>query len=127
DRFVARRRELVGLYAERLAPLAPRIQLAASPRWSRAAPHLLAVLIDFAGAGLSRRQVWDRLRASGVGAQVHYIPVHTQPYYRRLNPTLRLPGAEAWYGAELSLPLFPAMTDGDVDHVVTALGEALTA
>lgn len=127
DRFVARRRQLVRLYAERLAAMAPTVRLAASPAWSRAAPHLLVALIDFAAAGVSRRQIWDRLRARGVGAQVHYIPVHSQPYYRRLDPGLRLPGADAWYERALSLPLFPAMADGDVDHVVAALADALTA
>ena len=65
------------------------------------------------------------LRRRGVGSQVHYIPVHTQPYYRERYGEIRLPGAEAWYARALSLPLYPAMTEGDVDRVVEALAEAL--
>jgi dTDP-4-amino-4,6-dideoxygalactose transaminase len=62
-----------------------------------------------------------RLRARGVGSQVHYIPVHLQPYYRRRYGEQSLPGAEAYYRSCLSLPLFPAMADGDVERVVGAL------
>jgi dTDP-4-amino-4,6-dideoxygalactose transaminase len=61
----------------------------------------------------------------GIGTQVHYIPVHTQPYYRERYGALDLPGAEAWYDRCLSLPLYPAMEDGDVDRVVAALASAL--
>ena len=61
----------------------------------------------------------------GVGSQVHYIPVHRQPYYAQRYGALDLPGAEAWYARTLSLPLYPAMADGDVDRVVGALTEAL--
>ena len=66
-----------------------------------------------------------KLRADGIGTQVHYIPVHQQPYYRQRYGNLSLPGADAYYESCLSLPLFPAMTDGDVDRVVDALARAL--
>jgi dTDP-4-amino-4,6-dideoxygalactose transaminase len=67
----------------------------------------------------------EALKARGVGTQVHYIPVHTQPYYRRLYGAQSLPGAEAWYARCLSLPLYPGMADADVGRVATALAEAL--
>ena len=85
----------------------------------------LCVLIDFEAAGKTRRQVVDELRARGVGTQVHYIPVHRQPYYRARYGELALPGAEAWYARCLSLPLYPGMADGDVDKVVAALKAAV--
>jgi len=66
------------------------------------------------------------LRAAGIGSQVHYIPVHTQPYYRGLYPRHELPGAQAWYERTLSLPLFPGMDDDDPDRVVAALLRALS-
>jgi dTDP-4-amino-4,6-dideoxygalactose transaminase len=125
DRFAARRRALAAAYAEALAPLAPLVRLAASPAWSRPVPHLLTVLIDFAAAGRDRTQVIEALRARGVGSQVHYIPVHRQPYYQARYGAQVLPGAEAWYARALSLPLFPAMADGDVAKVAAALAEAL--
>jgi UDP-4-amino-4,6-dideoxy-N-acetyl-beta-L-altrosamine transaminase len=121
--FAARRRALAARYAEALAGL-PHARLAAGQTGSDPVLHLLTVLIDFEAASVSRRQVVDRLAAKGVGSQVHYIPVHTQPYYRARNGALDLPGAIAWYARCLSLPLYPAMADGDVDRVVSALGEA---
>ena len=83
------------------------------------------MLIDFAAVGRSRAEVMEALRVRGVGSQVHYIPVHRQPYYAARYGPLDLPGAEAWYARTLSLPLYPAMTDGDVERVVGALGQAL--
>ncbi|TWB51073.1 UDP-4-amino-4,6-dideoxy-N-acetyl-beta-L-altrosamine transaminase [Nitrospirillum viridazoti] len=126
DRFVRRRAEMVARYDERLAPLAPFIRHAGrsggEPAW-----HLYVVLIDFAALGRDRAAVMAALKTQGVGSQVHYIPVHHQPYYRERYGSLDLPGADGWYQACLSLPLFPAMTDGDVDRVVAALEHLVRA
>jgi dTDP-4-amino-4,6-dideoxygalactose transaminase len=65
--------------------------------------------------------VVEALKAQGVGSQVHYIPVHRQPYYQTRYGALDLPGADAWYARCLTLPLYPTMADGDVDRVVEAL------
>ncbi len=124
-RFVARRRELVELYDRLLRPLAPKVQtLARNPR-SLPAWHLYVVLIDFAALDLERGQVMRRLRSAGVGTQVHYIPVHRQPFYRQQAPGLTLPGAERYYARALSLPLFPDMSDSDAEHVVEAVDACL--
>ncbi len=123
--FAERRRALATSYAASLAPLAPIVRLAAQPAWSQPVLHLMTVLIDFGAAGRSRAQVMAALSAQGVGSQVHYIPVHRQPYYRERYGALNLPGAEAWYDRCLSLPLYPGMADADVARVVTALGKAL--
>jgi len=125
DRFVARRRDLTALYARLLPERAPKARLAASPAHSNPALHLLTVLIDFEGLGLTRRAVVEALKAKGVGTQVHYIPVHRQPYYVNRQGLADLPGADAWYARCLTLPLYPAMTDGDVERVVDALAEVL--
>ncbi|MDP1739064.1 MAG: UDP-4-amino-4,6-dideoxy-N-acetyl-beta-L-altrosamine transaminase [Caulobacter sp.] len=124
-RFIARRRALAAAYETALAPLAPIVRPAARPEGSRPVLHLMTVLIDFAAAGKSRRQVVDALAARGIGSQVHYIPVHTQPYWRARNGALDLPGAQAWYDRCLSLPLYPAMADGDVARVVETLADVL--
>lgn len=124
-RFAERRRALAAAYREQLAPLAPLVRQAAQPAWSDPVLHLMTVLIDFEAAGRSRLQVVEALKARGVGSQVHYIPVHRQPYYRELYGQLDLPGAEAWYARCLSLPLYPGMEDGDVAKVVDALKAAL--
>jgi UDP-4-amino-4,6-dideoxy-N-acetyl-beta-L-altrosamine transaminase len=125
DRFAAQRRALVAAYEAALSDLAPIVRPAASPAWSRPAPHLMTVLIDFAAAGRDRAEVVARLRERGIGSQVHYIPVHRQPYYAGRYGPLELPGAEAWYARCLSLPLYPAMTEADVARVAAALGAAI--
>jgi UDP-4-amino-4,6-dideoxy-N-acetyl-beta-L-altrosamine transaminase len=125
--FVERRRHLVARYDSLLKPLAPQVRAISRNADCTPAWHLYVVLIDFAGLGLERGQVMQRLRAVGIGTQVHYIPVHQQPFYRRQNGGLGLPGAERYYAQALSLPLFPGMNDADVDRVVNALHDALNA
>lgn len=123
--FAARRRSLAAAYAQALQPLAPLVRPAASPAWSDPVLHLMTVLIDFEAAGVGRRALMDALKARGVGSQVHYIPVHRQPYYLERYGELSLPGAEAWYARCLSLPLYPGMADADVGRVTAALAAEL--
>jgi dTDP-4-amino-4,6-dideoxygalactose transaminase len=87
--------------------------------------HLYVTLIDFKSVGISRAQVMNRLRERGIGTQVHYIPVHLQPYYRHRYGDAKLPGAMAYYQRCLTLPLFPGMEEHDAERVVTALTDEL--
>lgn len=89
--------------------------------------HLFVVKIDFGRLGLSRAVVMNRLRAKGIGTQVHYIPVHLQPYYRHISTTdpWSLPGVEEYYARALTLPMYPELTDGDVERVVEELAVSL--
>jgi UDP-4-amino-4,6-dideoxy-N-acetyl-beta-L-altrosamine transaminase len=119
-RFRRRRLDIVELYDRLLAPLAPDIR----PVPHGEAPHgwhLYAVLVDFAALGRSRARVMRELRDRGIGTQVHYIPVHLQPYYRQRCGDISLPGALAYYSRCLSLPFYPAMSDADVERVSGAL------
>lgn len=125
DRFVERRRSLAALYRDALKPLSPLVRTIAPPPGCDPALHLFQVLIDFETAGLSRRQAMERLKARGIGTQVHYIPVHRQPYYRARYGRVVLPGADRFYRETLSLPLHPGLADEDVQRVATALGETL--
>ncbi|MBX7200351.1 MAG: UDP-4-amino-4,6-dideoxy-N-acetyl-beta-L-altrosamine transaminase [Rhodospirillaceae bacterium] len=122
--FLRRRQELVALYDAALKPLAPLVRPLArtggTVGW-----HLYVVLIDFAAAGKGRAALMRALSARGIGTQVHYFPVHLQPYYQRLYGRHTLPGAESYYRRCLSLPLFPAMSDTDVGRVAEALGQVL--
>jgi UDP-4-amino-4,6-dideoxy-N-acetyl-beta-L-altrosamine transaminase len=127
DRFVARRRALTAAYDQALRPLSNLVGLPPTPEGQDPALHLYVVLIDFRAAGTTRAEVMARLKAKGIGTQVHYIPVHRQPYYANRYGGLSLFGAEAWYDRCLSLPLYPGMEDGDVARVVEALAEALGA
>jgi UDP-4-amino-4,6-dideoxy-N-acetyl-beta-L-altrosamine transaminase len=120
-RFVARRRALVACYDELLAPFAPLVRpLARDPR-SLSAWHIYPVRIDFAAARLSRADLMRALAADGIGTQVHYIPVHRQPYYAARYGVAELPGADAYYASTLTLPLYAGMSDGDVTRIVGAL------
>lgn len=130
DQFIVRRQEIVGIYNNAFAPL----PFVVTPRTSDLTPnpsliawHLYVLQIDFNSLGKTRAQVMAELRRHGVGTQVHYIPVHLQPYYRRkygYGPG-KCPNAEAYYQRCLSLPLFPAMTDEDVQRVVDSVKEVV--
>jgi UDP-4-amino-4,6-dideoxy-N-acetyl-beta-L-altrosamine transaminase len=124
SRFVARRRKLAALYDEALAELAPAIRPVPRSADCQSAFHIYVVLIDFERIGRTRAEVMKALRADGIGSQVHYMPVHLQPFYRDREPTLHLPGAEAYYRRILTLPLFPDMSDDEVARVVGALARA---
>jgi len=121
DRFVARRAALAARYEAALAPLAPLVRPVPRTRADRVGWHLMAVLVDFEALGTDRASVMRRLAARGIGTQVHYVPVPRQPYYRRLYGDPALPGADRYYARTLSLPLFPAMDEGDVDRVAAEL------
>ncbi len=125
--FVGRRRALVGTYDRLLTKLAPAILppqrvAGCNPAW-----HLYAPRFQFQETGIARDVLMRSLHAAGIGTQVHYIPVHRQPYYRRLLGELQLPGAMNYYRRTLSLPLYPEMVDDDVARVVDALRQSAAA
>ncbi|MEX2129057.1 MAG: UDP-4-amino-4,6-dideoxy-N-acetyl-beta-L-altrosamine transaminase [Xanthobacteraceae bacterium] len=122
DRFHARRRAIAARYERLLAPLAPAIRpvsrAASTHGW-----HLYVIHADFRTLGTTRARLMKALRAEGIGTQVHYIPLHWQPYYRRRYGAISLPGAEAYYQRCLSIPMFPAMSDADVERVAAVLAQ----
>jgi dTDP-4-amino-4,6-dideoxygalactose transaminase len=120
ERFAARRREIAACYERLLSPLAPMIR-PASPANAVHGWHLYAIHVDFRSLGTSRGRFMTALREQGIGTQVHYIPLYKQPYYRKRYGEMTLPGAEAYYARCLSIPMFPAMSDSDVERVVAAL------
>ncbi len=125
QRFINARRTLTALYDEMLAPLAPLVKpLKRDPR-SLTAWHIYATQIDFEAAGIDRASVMRGMAADGIGTQVHYIPVHRQPYYAGRYGTQVLPGAEAYYASALTLPLHPAMSESDAARAVAALKKQL--
>ena len=93
DCFVARRRALAGLYDSALAPLAPVIRPVPAVPGCTPALHIYPVLIDFEAIGLTRAKVMTALKSRGIGTQVHYIPLHRQPYYRDRYGDMSIPGA----------------------------------
>lgn len=124
DRFVARRRDLAARYDELLAGLPlilPREDPGARSSW-----HLYVVRIDPARTGRKRKEVFESMRSEGIGVNVHYIPVHTQPVHRdRGFRQGDFPNAEAHYDQAISLPLFPDLAEKDQDAVADALRRSL--
>ena len=90
--------------------------------------HLYVLQLDFDAIEKDRADIMKRLKKEGVGTQVHYIPVHTQPFYRKNFGTNwgDCPRAEAYYKKCLSVPIFPAMTDENIDKVINSLSEVLS-
>lgn len=125
DKFLTRRRLLVDRYIECLKGLDPAIRPIDFVPDSEVGWHLFVVQIDFDALGVTRQAVTQRLAERKIGSQVHYFPVHRQPYYRHRYGDIDLPGAEHYYSRALSLPLFPAMSDDDPARVVDALKEIL--
>ena len=124
DRFLARRQEVAARYDELLGGL-PIVLPYRSPE-SRSALHLYVIQLDPARTDRTRGEVFESLRAAGIGVNVHYIPVHLQPYYRRLGfKPGDFPNAESYYQGAISLPIYPGLTPELQDRVVAALAEAL--
>ena len=125
DTYIQRRNELARRYDRLLAGLPLRLPVVRAENVS--AFHLYAVRLHRGAVSKSHHQLFDELRRRGVGVNVHYIPVHLQPYYRALGfRPGQFPESEA-HGAEaLTLPLYPTLSDSDQDRVVDALRGALT-
>ncbi len=125
ERFITKRESLVSLYTQMLEGLNPYIKSPCRVQKDRIGWHLYAIRIDFEALGISRAEIMARLKAKNVGTQVHYIPVHTQPYYKALYGEQDFTGATHYYNQTLSLPLYPAMEEADVTHVVNALKDSI--
>lgn len=125
DRFTARRAALARRYDELLAPMANMVSPVRSPPEQSVAHHLYVAHLNSAALQSDKARLMAGLAKRGVGTQVHYIPVYRQPYFERRYGRMHLPGAEAYYRSAIALPLFPAMRDTDVDHVVLELAQAV--
>ncbi|HEY7314143.1 MAG TPA: UDP-4-amino-4,6-dideoxy-N-acetyl-beta-L-altrosamine transaminase [Gemmataceae bacterium] len=123
-----RRQQIARQYDEALATMPGIRPLAVRPDAAHAY-HLYVIRIDPSVVVGGRRQVFAGMRAAGIGVNVHYIPVHLHPFYRqRFGTGLGLcPRAEEAYEEILSLPIFPRMTDEDVQRVLTVLSSVIRA
>ena len=124
DEYVTRRHALARRYDEALVGL-PVLTPWQHPD-SYSGLHLYVIRLQLERIGRSHREVFDALRAAGIGVNLHYIPVHAQPYYQALGfRTGQFPDAERYYAEAISLPLYPSMSDAQQAEVVAALREAL--
>ena len=125
DDYVARRNELAAHYDDMLAAL-PVVTPWQLPE-AYSGRHLYVVRLERDRITLTHRQVFEALREQGIGVNLHYIPVHTQPYYQAMGFQVGdFLEAERYYSEAISLPMFPTMSEVQQDEVVTVLKEILT-
>ncbi len=121
DRFIEKREALVQHYNQQLDGLSDHIEIPHRVRAEKTGWHLYAIRLNFDALDISRNDLMAALKEQNVGSQVHYIPVHTQPYYFDLYGERNLAGAQKYFEATLSLPLYVQMNEEDVIHVVDVL------
>lgn len=125
DQYVARRHQLAQRYDELLAGL-PLTTPWQHPD-SYSGLHLYAIRLQLDKISKTHRQVFDALREQGIGVNLHYIPVHTQPHYQRMGfKAGDFPEAQRYYTEAISLPMFQTMSEEQQDEVIAALRKALT-
>lgn len=110
--FVERRREIAAQYDRSFG--AAGVRHLTQPHASRGSYHLYVVRVS----ADRRRSIFERLRKNGIGVNVHYLPVYRHPYYRAAGfDGFALPEAESYYSEAISIPMFPSLTDREVEHV----------
>jgi perosamine synthetase len=127
DANLARRREIAAIYTSAFSEIPgvipPAVRAEANPAW-----HLYPIRLDLARLTADRAQIFRALRAENIGVNVHYIPVHTNPYYREKFGYKggEFPVAEDAYERLISLPMFHAMSDQDVKDVIAAVTKVVS-
>ncbi len=122
--FVAQRHKLAARYNELLAELPIILPYQLPETYSGL--HLYVIRLKFDEISKSHKQVFDELRENGIGVNLHYIPVHTQPYYKNMGfQNGDFPEAELYYKEAISLPMFHLMTTKQQDEVVSVLNKIL--
>ena len=126
DAFVSRRHQLAERYNRLLADLPVNIPWQHPDSYSGL--HLYVIRLQLDKISKTHRQVFDAMRDQGIGVNLHYIPVHTQPHYQRMGFSVGdYPQAEQYYGEAISLPIFQAMSDNQLVQVVAELKKILKA
>lgn len=124
DKFVAKRRYLADRYNELLKDLP--IKLPYQNPDTNSSWHLYIVRVDFSKVTKSKQQIFEEMKQKGICLNLHYIPVHTQPYYQNLGfKEGDFTNSEKYYEEAFTLPLYYALTDEQQDYIAQALKEVL--
>src|SRR6266487_1578176 len=125
--WIDRRRQIAGMYASAFSSL-QEIELPALPPERDHAWHLFVIRLQLQRLRVSRAEVFRALRAENIGVNLHYIPVPWHPFYQRLGYAKgQWPVAEAAYERIISLPMWPGMTDDDVQDTIAAVRKVIAA
>ena len=128
DRIIRRRREIVQKYNNEFKDL-PEIKIPQiNPVNSNPAWHIYMIQLNLEKLKVGRREIFEALKAENIGVNVHYIPVHLQPYYqKKFGYSLGdFPKAENYYSRAVTLPMFPKMSDKDIDDVFAAVNKVIS-
>lgn len=127
NHFISRRREIANQY--KIAFQNSRfVNIQMEPDYSESGYHLFIIELNLDTLSVDRRQIFKALQAENIGVNVHYIPVYYHPYYQNLGYEKgTCPNSEKFYEKIISLPIFPSMTDQDVQSVITAVEKVLHA
>jgi dTDP-4-amino-4,6-dideoxygalactose transaminase len=119
DRFVERRRQIAAAYCKRLSAI-DDIVLPVEKDYAVSSWHIYCIRVK---SKAQRRPIFEALKKFGLGVQVHYLPVYLQPYYQKVHKFRAglCPKAENYYREAITLPLYPAMTDEEVEKVMRAV------
>ncbi len=124
DDFIAARHHLADRYNELLKSLPVVLPYQLENTYSGL--HLYVIRLQLEQISLTHKEVFDALRDRGIGVNLHYIPVHTQPYYEKMGFSVGdFPESERYYSEAISLPMFHCMTEAQQDTVVQVLTEIL--
>jgi perosamine synthetase len=128
DRNIQQRRDIVKKYNDEFINIPELILPNINPNNCNSAWHLYVIQLDLDKLNTGRREIFEALRAENIGVNVHYIPVHLQPYYKEnFNyQTGDFPVAEKYYSRAITLPVFPKMNDNDVSDVVKAVKKVIS-
>lgn len=126
EMFLAVRRRYAGIYTEAFKDL-PGVIVPWQAEDVRSSWHLYVLQLELEKLKTGRKEIFEAMLAENIGVNVHYIPVYLHPYYQSLGYRPGLcPEAEKLYERMLTLPLFPGMTEGDVEDVIKALSKVVT-
>ncbi len=126
DRFIQRRREIAARYDEAFSEM-KEIVIPSEQENVKAVYHIYVIQLQLERLKTGRKEIFEALRAENIGVNVHYIPVHLHPYYQRKFGYKKgdYPRAEDYYERAITLPVFPMMSDEDVEHVIGAVKKVM--
>jgi UDP-4-amino-4,6-dideoxy-N-acetyl-beta-L-altrosamine transaminase len=125
DEFVTRRQQIADKYNQALKDLPLIVPWQHPDTYS--AYHLYVICLEEGKIAKTHKQIFEELRQVGIGVNLHYIPVHTQPYYRQFGFDWGdFPVSEYYYSTAISIPMYSAMTEAEQDRVIGALKEVVS-
>lgn len=117
DKWVERRKQIYEMYRQNFVGV-EAVKLVDAAKWAKPAWHLAAIHMDFTSLRVSKRKLFEQLEEVGIKSQVHYQPLHLQPYWIDRYGHYELPGASSYYKSVMSLPLFVGLENEDVEFII---------